>query len=608
MIDLEPLVGQYDPGMILVGPLLRPWSGFGYYYFQIAGHGRHIYQSIDLGIVEAEAEAQRQRAEAVDILQSRFAGVISFGSRLEMAHAVYERWPNRETAKILALAAKSAALPTEKPPSRNGSYESLDACRDAVVLPGAYAEQTNWSFARPRTLASVALRFCTVGGVIALLGLAIVSVPASMRFGGGEPVRADAQARPARGTPVGDASLTEKEAILPVPSRSTEAIELPREDELPARAEQILPLSLWSPKAHGAAEAAPQSGPKSLYAPGRLLEQAKPQRLGSPPRQAQLEGRSTPPAQPLEVESPEADAAFAFLRAHPPAVPLSRAAQSDKVDPAWSIAVLKAVPRLSRLRRHGAHDKTEPAPAVTQPPTVPLGIAVGDEPSQVVEPASSTTAPAPLPTWWPPSAQARAAGEPAPDVTLALPFRAAQGNEPRRPVSPVAVDPSLLLSPMVENLLPPTEPSSEPNWVTELTQQIGPATLVVKTSPPNAISAQVETGISVPSLTLLPPSGSRSVQLSVEEITTLLNRGMYFLKSGDLVSARLVLQRAAQARSASAAVMLGATFDPLIIQQHNAVVGIAPNVDLARYWYEKAVELGSRAAAKHLAILAQIGH
>ena len=100
--------------------------------------------------------------------------------------------------------------------------------------------------------------------------------------------------------------------------------------------------------------------------------------------------------------------------------------------------------------------------------------------------------------------------------------------------------------------------------------------------------------------------GSAATHLDAEEIATLINRGADSLKSGDLVSARLLLHRAAEAGSASAALMLGTTFDPLVIRQLGAI-GVVPDVAQARQWYEKAAELGSDAASQRLARLPQTG-
>jgi hypothetical protein len=90
--------------------------------------------------------------------------------------------------------------------------------------------------------------------------------------------------------------------------------------------------------------------------------------------------------------------------------------------------------------------------------------------------------------------------------------------------------------------------------------------------------------------------------LDTEEIATLLKRGQDLLQSGDLASARLLLRRAAEAGSASAALVLGTTFDPLVIGRLG-VIGIEPDTARARTWYQKAVELGSAAASQQLANL-----
>jgi hypothetical protein len=100
--------------------------------------------------------------------------------------------------------------------------------------------------------------------------------------------------------------------------------------------------------------------------------------------------------------------------------------------------------------------------------------------------------------------------------------------------------------------------------------------------------------------------GSAARHLDAEEIAALINRGTDSLKSGNLVSARLLLRRAAEAGSASAALMLGTTFDPLVIQQLGAI-GVVSDVAQARQWYEKAVELGSDAASERVAKLPPTG-
>jgi hypothetical protein len=98
----------------------------------------------------------------------------------------------------------------------------------------------------------------------------------------------------------------------------------------------------------------------------------------------------------------------------------------------------------------------------------------------------------------------------------------------------------------------------------------------------------------------------RGRHLDAEEVATLVNRGTDYLKTGDVASARLLLRRAAEAGSASGALILGTTFDPLVIQQLGAF-GVVPDVAQARQWYERAAELGSEAASQRLAKLAHTG-
>ncbi len=94
--------------------------------------------------------------------------------------------------------------------------------------------------------------------------------------------------------------------------------------------------------------------------------------------------------------------------------------------------------------------------------------------------------------------------------------------------------------------------------------------------------------------------------LDADEIAVLLSRGKAFLNEGDVVSARLVLRRAAEAGSAEAALALGASYDPLVIKRIGAI-GVQTDAEKARQWYQKAAALGSDAASKQLANLANAG-
>jgi hypothetical protein len=99
---------------------------------------------------------------------------------------------------------------------------------------------------------------------------------------------------------------------------------------------------------------------------------------------------------------------------------------------------------------------------------------------------------------------------------------------------------------------------------------------------------------------IAPPPAQR--KLDQEEIAVLLKRGKDLIANGDLAAARLVLQRAANANDAEAALALGATYDPYVLRALK-VYGFKADPDMARVWYEKARELGSAAAPRRLEML-----
>ena len=106
----------------------------------------------------------------------------------------------------------------------------------------------------------------------------------------------------------------------------------------------------------------------------------------------------------------------------------------------------------------------------------------------------------------------------------------------------------------------------------------------------------------------LDPSKSLSAiqPLDLEEIAFLIKRGEDFLTVGDFAAAQIFLKRAANAGSPQAALKVGMTFDPIFLAQ-NRVLGLAPDVALAREWYTKAMKLGSTEAPRHLELLGDMG-
>jgi hypothetical protein len=96
-------------------------------------------------------------------------------------------------------------------------------------------------------------------------------------------------------------------------------------------------------------------------------------------------------------------------------------------------------------------------------------------------------------------------------------------------------------------------------------------------------------------------SGARS--LTPAELGALLKRGNELVSHGDLIGARLVFERAAQTGEPRAALALASTYDPVVLEQLGER-GLAPDVAMARFWYEKAKSLGSKEAPERLEVLA----
>jgi TPR repeat protein len=66
---------------------------------------------------------------------------------------------------------------------------------------------------------------------------------------------------------------------------------------------------------------------------------------------------------------------------------------------------------------------------------------------------------------------------------------------------------------------------------------------------------------------------------------------------------RVMLRRAAESKNADVALIIAATYDPVVLRALKAY-GVAADVAMARTWYEKAKEFGSEEAPHLLEILA----
>jgi hypothetical protein len=104
---------------------------------------------------------------------------------------------------------------------------------------------------------------------------------------------------------------------------------------------------------------------------------------------------------------------------------------------------------------------------------------------------------------------------------------------------------------------------------------------------------------------VVPPAAAPSQParpVDPEEVANLMQRSKTFLASGDLMSARLLLERAAELQDADAALLLAQTYDPDVLGTSD-VRNTIPEPAKARAWYQKAAQLGSADAQRRLAQL-----
>src|SRR5580700_9298763 len=98
-----------------------------------------------------------------------------------------------------------------------------------------------------------------------------------------------------------------------------------------------------------------------------------------------------------------------------------------------------------------------------------------------------------------------------------------------------------------------------------------------------------------------PPPGTRATAVVARandetnaDVSILLNRGDALFGAGDLASARLFYQRAAEAGNGQAALRLGNTYDPAFLER--AQLRVHGDRALALFWYQRARELGASEA------------
>jgi hypothetical protein len=162
----------------------------------------------------------------------------------------------------------------------------------------------------------------------------------------------------------------------------------------------------------------------------------------------------------------------------------------------------------------------------------------------------------------------------------------AQSSTAREELSPENTSPARSSAyPAVEAAVNPATgavPRAEAPAVRSAANQAtrGPSAVVPPSEP--ASSRPVATAPAMPSAS--PPLAA--------EVADLLARGDSFVLIGDVASARVFYERAANAGDGRAAVRMGATFDPVFLRRAGLRNTIGDPAQ-ARSWYRRALDLGS---------------
>jgi hypothetical protein len=187
-----------------------------------------------------------------------------------------------------------------------------------------------------------------------------------------------------------------------------------------------------------------------------------------------------------------------------------------------------------------------------------------------------------------------AAAPPAQAVQPAQPVAAVRASPPTTGQAPTRDEIALALKAAHQNLAPAEirEPAA--------------AAVVIATAPVTATAPVAATApvTAAPPVTATAPvvAAPPARRLAADELSTLMTRAKGLLAAGDIASARLLLERAADAQEPNAALMLAQTYDPAVLGRQD-IRNITPDPALARIWYQRAAQLGSADAQRRLSQL-----
>ena len=160
-----------------------------------------------------------------------------------------------------------------------------------------------------------------------------------------------------------------------------------------------------------------------------------------------------------------------------------------------------------------------------------------------------------------------------------------------------------------DSATPPSQPVAAPRLVSNPAAPVAPPSASVTALAPAARVTPTRDDIALalraahqglPEAAPPQPAAAPVRRLDPDELANLLKRAKGLIEIGDIAPARLLLERAAEAQEASAALLLAQTYDPAVLGTQD-MRSITPDPAKARDWYQKAARFGSLDAKQRLA-------
>lgn len=156
--------------------------------------------------------------------------------------------------------------------------------------------------------------------------------------------------------------------------------------------------------------------------------------------------------------------------------------------------------------------------------------------------------------------------------------------------APISAPPPLVPTIAVASVSAPRRPDSTATASVPVSDGAEPAS----TAPASAPLPPTPT-VAAPAALVPAPPRPNSTDAMSDRQAQLFKRGADFLKDGNVAAARLMLQSVADAGNAQAALLLGATYDPIMLADLG-VRGLQPDRVAALAWYRRAQEYGASEA------------